>query len=172
MTAGLFDATTGEIFAAVSCAQCAQAARELAEMERDLQRVERELRLERREVARVKTELEKQKRQHVEDRIVQALFDYWVKACNKNPKKVVLGEKRRAVIVARLKEHDPEYIARAIDWIAASEWHRENGKQDIELVCRDEVKLENCYEQAERFKVPTLLGPAWIAEYGARGEAT
>lgn len=37
---------------------------------------------------------------------------------------------------------------------------------DLELVCRDEVKLERFHEIAERIGAPTLVGPAWLKEFG------
>lgn len=168
----LFDPETGEIHdPRDGCPDCRRAALAHAEMERDLQRVERELRLERREVARLKTELTKQRTQSAEGRVARAIFDYWVARCEKNPKRAVFGEKRQKCVIARLHEHSPEYIARAIDGLASSSWHRENGQDDLELVCRDEVKLEGFYERAERAKAPTLIGPAWVREFGSANVA-
>lgn len=35
---------------------------------------------------------------------------------------------------------------------------------ELELICRNEVKLESFYERAERVNAPTLVGPAWLQE--------
>lgn len=36
---------------------------------------------------------------------------------------------------------------------------------DLELICRDETKLERFHELAERVNAPTLVGPAWLSEF-------
>lgn len=36
---------------------------------------------------------------------------------------------------------------------------------DLELICRDETKLERFHDLAERVNAPTLVGPAWVAEF-------
>lgn len=164
----LFDPRTGEVSGEGDCPACADSLRRAIEAERDTQRVEKDLRDERRHVASLKAELDKQQRQSPNIVAAEALFRYWVARLDKNPRKVVFGEKRRKVVLARLNEHDPEYIARAIDGLAETFYTSTNGKRfdDIELVCRDEVKLEGCYEAAERASAPTLIGPAWVHEFG------
>lgn len=165
----LFDVTTGELADLPGCEKCAQALRERLQAEADIQRVERDLRNARREVSRLKTELDKRERQHPQIRAAEGIFRYWLARLEKDAKRVVFGEKRRKAVLARLNEHDAEYIARAIDGFAISVYTAPTGKRfdDLELVCRDETKLEGCYELAERVGAPSLLGPAWRHEFGS-----
>lgn len=37
---------------------------------------------------------------------------------------------------------------------------------DLELICRDETKLERFHDLAERVNAPSLMGPAWLREFG------
>lgn len=172
MTSAFFDPETGEVMTRLEgeCVRCAESLRERLLAEQDLQRVERDLRNARREISRLKTEIDKRERASPSLHAAEALFRYWIVKLAKNPNRTVFGDKRRKAVLARLTEHDPEYIARAIDGFALSIYTAPNGKvfDDLELVCRDEVKLESCYELAERIGAPTLLGPAWRDEFGSR----
>lgn len=171
---GLFDVATGEILthteAKDGCPNCTLALQERLQAEQDLQRVERDLRNARREVARLKTEIEKRERQSPNMRAAEGIFRYWIARLEKNPKTAVFGDKRRKAVLARLTEHDAEYIARAIDGLAATVYTAPTGKRfdDLELVCRDEVTLESRYDTAERIGAPTLIGPAWLREFGTQ----
>ena len=138
----------------------------LVEAQQDLTRVERDLRGARREIARLKTELTKQRTAGAEGYKAKAIFRYWVQRCGK-PKTTKFGEKRQKVVAARLAEYDVSYIARAIDGLAVGAYVSPSGKRydDLELVCRDEVKLESFYEIAERTGAPTNVGPMWLREF-------
>jgi len=162
----LFDEATGEIGDVEGCPTCSQALQERLQAEADLQGVERELRKSRREVARLKTELNKQRTQSPEGYRAKAIFRYWVARCEKNAS-TVFGEKRQEKVIARLHEYPADYIARAIDGLAEGAYTGDNGMRhdDLELVCRDETKLEKYHALAELVGAPTLVGPAWIAEF-------
>jgi len=77
---------------------------------------------------------------------IVVVFDYWCKVMNKRNAK--LSAKRKAKLVARFKEgYSTDDIKRAIDGCASSPFHM--GKNDsnrvfddIELICRDGIKLE------------------------------
>ena len=162
----LFDATTGEVHAG-GCPRCAQALTEQVQAEADLQAAERGLRKLRRETPRLRNALNKQRVGSPAAYIAEAVFCYWVARLEKNSKLTVFGDKRQEKVLARLKEHDATYIARAIDGLAQSFYTAPNGKRfdDLELVCRDEVKLEGFYEFAERTHAPTLIGEAWHEKF-------
>lgn len=166
MNAGLFDATTGEVTEG-GCPRCKQAMEEQIQAESDLRAAERELRRVRREVSGLRAELTRQRNESPEGYKAKALFRYWVARCEKPEKRVVFGEKRMKVVIARLREYDATYIARAIDGAAVGCFVGDNGTRydDIELICRDEVHLEKFYDLAERVNATTLVGPAWIAEF-------
>lgn len=79
------------------------------------------------------------------------VFDFWRERCG-HPR-AVLGPKRLKAILARLKDHEPRLIGVAIKGAAVAAFVDENGHRhdDIELICRDEVKLDsfiNRYEQS------------------------
>jgi hypothetical protein len=166
MTASLFDETTGEVREG-ACPSCTRAITERVQAEADLQAAERELRKARREITRLKKEVHKQRTESPEGYRAKAIFKYWVKRCEKDPKRTVFGEKRMEKVLAQLKHHEPSYIARAIDGLAVGAYVNTQGHKydDLELVCRDEVHLERFYSLAERVGAPTLAGPAWIAEF-------
>jgi hypothetical protein len=163
------DLETGEIYDASSpsCPGCAQALTERVQAEADLQAAERELRKLRRANTLLRNELNKQRVGSPDAYLAEAVFCYWVARFEKNSKITVFGEKRQEKVLARLKEHDATYIARAIDGFAMSFYTAPNGKRfdDLELVCRDEVKLEGFYEFAERTHAPTLIGEAWHEKF-------
>jgi hypothetical protein len=162
---GLFDPTTGEINEG-RCPDCLVARTEQVQAESDLRAAERELRRVRREVTGLRAELSKQRNNSPEAYRAKAIFRYWKARCGKTERNV-FGEKRQKAVLARLKEHDAQYIARAIDGAAVGAFVNSLGHKfdDLELICRNEVILERFYEQAERQNVPTLVGPAWIAEF-------
>jgi hypothetical protein len=163
---GLFDPETGEVTDPDGCPNCLAARKEQIEAESDLRAAERELRRVRREVSGLRAELTRQRSDSPEGYRAKALFRYWVARCGKSERNV-FGEKRMKVVLARLKEHDAQYIARAIDGAAVGAFTGDNGTtyDDLELICRDEVHLERFYELAESRGAKTLVGPAWIKEF-------
>lgn len=206
MTA-LFDPETGEIVTSGEsrCGRCDQALNERLQAEADLRAAEQELRKLRREVTRLSNELAAHRRSSPDAKAAEALFRYWVARCGKSSR-ALFGEKRRKAVLNALKNYEPEYIARAIDWTAE---HGATNKQEaeraalvaalreatkrlepeaaeevralyaaargsiqrydeLELICRDEIQLEGRHEKAERYGVPTLVGPAWKREFGSQ----
>ena len=168
MTEALFDPESGELTEPEGqCPHCAEHMQARLEAERDLMGVERDLRRTRREVTALRSELGRRLRESPDHNKAEAIFRYWLSRLDKNPKQCTFGEVRRKKVLARLQEKEATYIARAIDGLAVSFYTASNGKRfdDLELVCRDEVKLEGFYETAERMNAPTLIGPAWRAEF-------
>jgi hypothetical protein len=114
-------------------------------LEIDFQNLEIDLRGKRREIASLKAELSKQYAQAVEAPLIQALFDYWRLSCRAGRKTVKLGEKRRKVIQARLREgYTAGQLRRAIDGAVVGAFEKDGKRyDDLELICRDEVKLDS-----------------------------
>jgi hypothetical protein len=168
------DPGTGEILTQreAQCPRCAQEIQERLITEVNLANTQTKLQDAWREIARLKTELANQQLEAPNIQAAKAIFRYWVARLEKNKKTTKFGEKRRKVVLARLADYEAQYICRAIDGLASSDWHRANGKVDLELVCRDEVKLEEFYERAERVGAPTFWGPAWEREFGSKIEET
>jgi hypothetical protein len=170
------DRETGEILTQreAQCPRCVQEIGEKLVLQVDLQNAQSKLQDAWREIARLKTELANQQLEAPNIQAAKAIFRYWVARLEKNPKTTKFGEKRRKVVLAMLANYEPYYICRAIDGLAVSVYTSPAGKRfdDLELVCRDEVQLENRYELAERVGAPTFWGAAWEREFGSKIEET
>jgi hypothetical protein len=170
------DPGTGEILTQreSQCPHCAEEIQQRLVVQVDLQNAQSKLQDAWREIARLKTELANQQLEAPNIKAAKAIFRYWVARLEKNPKTTKFGEKRRKVVLAMLAHYEPYYICRAIDGLAVSVYTSPAGKRfdDLELVCRDEVQLENRYELAERVGAPTFWGPAWEREFGSEIEST
>lgn len=137
----LFDPETGEVLTrqeATKCERCDQALRERLRAEADLRGAENELRKQRREVTRLTNELAAHRRQSPDAKAAEALFRYWVVRCGKSAR-AVFGEKRRKAVMNALKQYEPEYIARAIDWTADAGG---TNKQEVERAALVKVMQE------------------------------
>jgi hypothetical protein len=70
------------------------------------------------------------------------VFEHWrtVHNLNGNAK---LGAKRKRAIMARLREgRSVEFLKRAVDGNAKSEWHRRHDQHELALIVRDDVHVE------------------------------
>lgn len=68
--------------------------------------------------------------------LTREVFDYWKTSMGLNGNARLTADRRQKV-VARLKEKiTVEEIKRAIDGVAASDFHRKNNHDDLELICR------------------------------------
>ena len=80
----------------------------------DLVRAEKELRNQRRKVDALKAELDEQMAQADEMPMVKTIYQGWVQATDRNPKRTKLGPARTKAVLARLREgRDFDYILRA-----------------------------------------------------------
>lgn len=71
---------------------------------------------------------------------VVEIFDYWkLKSNHPNSK---LDQKRKSAIERALKNYSLEEIKNAIDGCLSSEYNRQNGFDDIELICRNSSKTD------------------------------
>jgi hypothetical protein len=82
---------------------------------------------------------------------IRALFDYWRERCRHPGAKLDNGDTRWQKVGARLREgYTPEQIRKAIDGAAVGAYVNDAGKRfdDLELICRNKVKLEDFIERA------------------------
>lgn len=165
-----YDPETSEFVAAEdgSCHNCELLEARLASATMAMNDLQSELiRVLRREKL-LEAKLKRQQTESSEGKAARALFRYWVERLGKNRKTCKFGDKRRDAVVARLRDgYTPAYIARAIDGLAEYSYTNAKGVtfDDLELVCRNEVKLERYYRQAEANDAPTLLSEMWLAEF-------
>jgi hypothetical protein len=95
--------------------------------------------------------------------MVREVYDHWLAGWKRviggtNPPK--LTDQRRRKVKARLAEgHTVEEIKRATDALWTDSWHIENGYYDLELVCRDSVKLSSFLARIEKPKPPPPVEP-------------
>lgn len=71
----------------------------------------------------------------------EQVFAHWRKAFGKTAQTKFTLERRKRVR-ARLEKRDADYICRAIDHVAASRHHVDNGHVGLDLICRSDEKLE------------------------------
>lgn len=84
-----------------------------------------------------------------EESAVAEVFGYWIEKFGLTAQ-TKLTEDRRRKIRARLREgFTPERLKLAIDGCAASQWHRENGEVDLELICRSASKTDRFIQKAQ-----------------------
>ncbi|AHF05410.1 hypothetical protein MARPU_05650 [Marichromatium purpuratum 984] len=99
---------------------------------------------------------------------VREVFDYW-RAALDHPR-AKLDSKRRRTIAARLKDgYSTEDLKRAVDGCRASPWHcgqnpSRKRYDDIELICRNAVKVEGFQKQVEQRHSGNDELAAWINE--------
>lgn len=84
---------------------------------------------------------------------IDVIFAYWQATLKKE--RHTLTDQRSKAIAARLKKYSVDQILRAIDGCACSPHHMGNNDtgteyNDIELICRNDTKLEGFIEKAEK----------------------
>lgn len=135
----------------MSCDACTKEKARFQALSVDFENLQAELVAKRREIGRLKGELTKQNQSSPEHQSVQAVFDHWREQCGHERAK--LGEKRAAVVRARLRDNfTEEQLLRAVDGVAMFPFvvngqRRPKGKpdqryDDLELICRNEVNVE------------------------------
>jgi len=99
------------------------------------------------------------------DPAVIEVFEYWATArkkvlgLNGSAVPMKLTTKRRSKITARLGEgYTPDQLKRAIQGCMSSDYHLTNKYLDIELICRDQTKLEMFLHK------PTNEGEEWVPD--------
>jgi uncharacterized protein YdaU (DUF1376 family) len=87
------------------------------------------------------------------------VFEHWKTVFNKNSA-TKLDDKRKTKIAARLKDgYTVDQIKQAINGCAASEYHVQHHHTDIELICRDAVKIDKFIEMSSVAKKPSPPKP-------------
>jgi hypothetical protein len=135
----------------MSCESCTREKARFQALVVDFENLQAELVAKRREIGRLRGELTKQRQSSPEHQSVQAVFDHWRAECGHD--KAKLGEKRAAVVRARLRDNFTEdQLLRAVDGVAMFPFvvngqRRAKGKpdqryDDLELICRNEVNVE------------------------------
>ncbi len=85
------------------------------------------------------------------------VFDHWRKVMGKTNARTVFNEKRKEAVARALKTWREEELLQAIDGCAASPFHmgeNEDSKRydDLELICRDDARIEKFIEMAREAK--------------------
>jgi hypothetical protein len=76
------------------------------------------------------------------------VFEHWSRATGGRSK---FTPERRRRVDARLAEgYTPEQLCRAVDGCLGDDWHAQNGRTDLELICRSAVKVDDFIARAER----------------------
>jgi hypothetical protein len=73
--------------------------------------------------------------------LIGELFEFWKTSFGRNGRTKLSPERVRK-LKARLRDSTPEEIRAAITGVASSKWHRENGHDDLDLICRDRAHIE------------------------------
>jgi hypothetical protein len=110
---------------------------------------ESDLAQKRREISTLRAQLTKQERAKVEMVHVQAIFDFWVIACRKDPARVRLTDERvKAVSKALREKRTVADLQLAVEGAARDAFVNAKGKRfdDLELICR---KCEDFMDRAD-----------------------
>lgn len=165
-----FDPETGEVKGGGDDSlrpvpEIAQLEARIAMLERDIQLLSQEHINDLRIIASQRTELSRRLTEDDYGKIAKAVARYYAERLKKS-KGWKFGPKRMKVVLERLKEgYEGEFIARAIDGLAVGHYtNPETGVKydDLELVCRDETKLERFHQIAEANGAPTLISDEYL----------
>jgi hypothetical protein len=134
------------------CEGCAKLRRDLERALADLESAQEELKLKRRQLTERKNFETKQRRTHESHETVEKLFEYWQEQCG-HPK-AKLGATREKALLKALELHTAREIATAIRGAAVAAFVDERGVKhdELELILRNEVKLESFIARYERWK--------------------
>ena len=136
----------------VECGECERLRHQLAATLVELENARAETSGLRRQVASLRSQGAKKLESDPRFDVAQRLFEVWQETCG-HPR-AVLGPKRLKAVLAALDRYEPRDIAKAIRGASVGAFTDERGVRhdDIELICRDEVKLEKFIERYERWK--------------------
>jgi hypothetical protein len=136
----------------VRCEECERLRTALEAAKLDLEQAQTDARIARRQLAAARAAEREQRRDDPKYEVAERLFDYWREQCG-HPR-AQLGPKREQALFARLEKYTPREIAMAIRGAALAAYVDESGVRhdDLELICRNEVKLEKFIDRYERWK--------------------
>lgn len=169
MEAAVLNVAAGD---ASECSGCTRWRQRWDALHVDFENLQTELIAKRRIIAALQRELNRQHGAEKFDAEVKELFAYWQETCDHPRAK--LGEKRKKVILARLRDgYTVQQIQTAIDGAARHAFEKAGKRyDDIELICRDEVKLESFMERAGAVAAdspPPVVARALEQAYGPAG---
>lgn len=159
------------------CDGCGRLRRDLEQMSKrfksllvDFENLQVDLTIKRREVTTLRNEVAKRDRQDPVNQALhhesEAVFAYWKLRCR--PGARVFGDKRRKAVLARLRDgYTPVDMCHGIDGACEDAFVDSKGKRhdDLELICRDEVKLDSFIQRAYAHEVRQLelfgMTPHW-----------
>jgi hypothetical protein len=108
------------------------------------------------ENGRLKGLLKRQEAEYAEDELIRAVFDFWNAMCRTGRAK--LGTARSKAIQARLRDKPPttpgEFFKAVVGAAHAPFMKGEKAFDDLELICRNESKLESFVERY--YQVPDV----------------
>lgn len=133
----------------VECEECERLRGQIATALVDLENAEADVRALRRQLAAARADRSSELSSHPNLGLAERLFEFWKEETGHE--RAQLGPKRLRAILARLEKYDARDIAKAIRGAAKAAYVDERGVRhdDIELICRDEVKLEKFIERYE-----------------------
>jgi hypothetical protein len=118
----------------------------------DLENSEVALRVERRRRSQAEEKLKRMAEEEMHPALgqIREVFEYWRAECRGGNSRVVLGEKRSAVIAARLKDgYTVDQLCRAIDGAVVGAFEKAGRRCDeLELIMRNEVKVDDFIQRA------------------------
>jgi len=96
----------------------------------------------------------------------ERIFKFWVEVFKKAPRTKFLGDRKRKV-VSRFREGTTEKeIRMAIVGCSLSDFHRDNGHNDLELICRNRGQIEKFIEKVPLAEPGTEKAKTAIWEKG------
>jgi hypothetical protein len=121
-------------------------------MQLDLENAQTEIRSLRRRLSAMKNEQARATKADPNYAMAERLFEYWKQECCHPHSQ--LGEKREAALLAMLAKYTPHQIGMAIKGAAVGAYVDEKGKRhdELELICRNEVKLESFIDRYQRWR--------------------
>lgn len=134
------------------CSGCTRLRQQLDAALLDAENLEVDLRVMRRRLRNAENQLKQQRKEDKLDTEIHDVFAYWVARCSKDRERTILGEKRYKAVHGRLKEgHTVDDLKEAIDGAAVDAYVSEKGIRydDLELICRDEVKVQAFRKRAQ-----------------------
>jgi hypothetical protein len=136
----------------VECEECERLRAALNDATLDLEHAQRDAAVARRQLSALRNAERERQRTDPKYEVAERLFEYWREECG-HPR-ATFGPKREQAVLARLRDYTPRQIATAIRGAAVGAYVDESGVRhdELELICRNEVKLESFIERYERWK--------------------
>jgi hypothetical protein len=164
LVADLFDSETGEAIEPGDCPNCTQLRGTIRALEGERDDLEKELRGKRRHVSALKNAIEKQAHKVRDAQVIEDIAQYWRDTCGHPRAAVSVDGIRAEAVWQRLTQEPractPDEIKRAIYGCSLFPYVGQGGRvragtpkqrfDDLELICRDEKRIEGFIELADR----------------------